>query len=179
MPFLDGIPKRANYPRSQDRANCSDGYQAAFDRFLRKHRDWFGSILVRWEAWMLGSHQTRAQELELKKAILEFNQYVYLFRAVLPQAMRNLVLRQRRLNWERLCLKDKYDLEQNGDIGWRPADNDVARLNAPHTAIDQRYILPNNDGGDYTYPLEHAQDSYTDEGMLTSFKFATLTARSI
>jgi len=55
MPFLDGIPKRAQYPRAQDRANCSDGYQMAFDRFLRKHRDWYGSILVCWEAWMLAS----------------------------------------------------------------------------------------------------------------------------
>jgi len=178
MPFLDGIPKRANYPRSQDRANCSDGYQMAFDRFLRKHRDWYGSILVRWEAWMLGQKQTRTQELELKKAILEFNQWSYLFRAVLPEAIRNLVLRQRRLNWERLCLKEKYDLEQNGDVGWRPADNDVARLNAPHTPVDQRYILPNDNGGNYTYPMEHVQDDYADTGMSTLL-CATLTARSI
>jgi hypothetical protein len=178
MPFLAGIPKRAQYPRAQDRANCSDGYQTAFDRYLRKHRDWYGSILVRWEAWMLGQKQTRAQEHELKKAILEFNQWSYLFRAVLPPAIRDLVLRQRRLNWERLCLKEKYDLEANGDAGWLPTDTDVARLNAPHTTVDLRYILPNDDGGNYAYPLEHVQDDYCDTGMSLSIH-ATLTARSI
>ena len=179
MPFLAGIPKRANYPRAQDRANCSVGFQEAFDRYCRKHRDWYGSILVRWEAWMLGSHQTRAQELELKKAILEFNQWTYVFRALLPEAIRNLALRQRRLNWERLCLKEKYDLEQHGDVGWRPADNDVARLNAPHTPVDQRYILPNDDGGNYAYPLEHALDDYADTGMSTlSFMPLSLRGRS-
>jgi hypothetical protein len=167
MPFLAGIPKRAQYPRAQDRANCSDGYQEAFDRYSRKHRDWYGSILVRWEAWMLGQKQTRAQEHDLKVAILEFNQWTYLFRAVLPPAIRDLVLRQRRLNWERLCLKEKYDLEANNDVGWRPTDTDVARLNAPHTLVDQRYILPGDDGGNYTYPLEHALDDYADTGMST------------
>lgn len=108
----------------------------------------------------MGSQMTRSQEHELKVAMIEFNQYAYCFRAVLPESIAQLTLRQRRLNWERLCLKEKYNLEGHQDQGWRVTDTDVARLNAPHTPVDARYIMPNDDGGNYNYPLEHVQDSY-------------------
>ena len=171
MPFSTDVPKRSSYPRANHRANCSEGYQLAFDRFLRKHRDWYGSIMVRWEAWRLGAHQTRHQEQELKKAMIEFNQFAYMYRAVLPESINNLTLRQRRLNWERLCFKDKYDLEANGDPGWLPTDTDVVRLNAPHTPVDHRYVVAGDNGSNYNYRLEHVLDAYDDDtGMLVCFR---------
>ena len=170
MPVFGDLPRRTNYPRYADRAQASEGYQRAFDRFIRKHRDWYGSILVRWEAWLLGARTTRSHEHALKVAMIDFNQFAYCFRAVLPPVINNLTLRQRRLNWERLCLKEKYDLEANQDAGWKATDTDVARLNAPHTPIDRRYLMPNDDGGNYNYPLEDHLDTYDpNTGMLTLF----------
>lgn len=171
MPSInfDSIPERRTYPRAPARLNCSEGYQRAFDRFIRKHRDWYGSILVRWESWQMGVRMTRSQEEELKLSMIQFNQHAFCFRAVLPDNINQLTLRQRRLNWERLCSREGYDLEVNQDDGWRPGETDAERLNAPHSAFDTRYIVTGDTyGTNYTYVLEHASDDYDDD----SGKFA-------
>ena len=123
------IRPRNTFPRSADRLLCSAEFQRQFDRFMNHHQNNYATLLARWEEYtMMPNLLTSKQLNDYVVDTYKYNMLVWRFRALVPPALRELLLRRRQLLFIRMCAMYGRCPYTESMFGFCPGDSVVKRL---------------------------------------------------